>query len=425
MKKALIVMFLLISSVILLTACEKGGKEMTVESLERVEGAWQGAIEVPNSPLPIEIQFTKTDGTISIPVQGLDNYKLSSVKLKDDSILLEMNMQGQRITFDGKINDDTISGTFTQNGSAIPFALKKGALEVEEEIGEAVSVEVLNGTMKGLLVKPEGDGPFPVMIIIAGSGPTDHNGNSIAIPGKNNSLKMIAEGLAEQGIASIRYDKRGVGQNVLLAGKEEDVTFEHFIDDARAFVEFAKSDKQFSKVGIIGHSEGSLIGMVAAGKTNIDGFVSIAGAGRPIGEVLLEQLEAQLPEKLLTESKDILRKLAQGELVTNVSPELQSVFRPSVQPYMISWLAYNPAEEIQKLNSKVLIINGTNDIQVPVKDAEALYDAKVASTLLLIKNMNHILKEAPADVEGNLATYSDPNLPLAEGLLEGIVEFVK
>ncbi|WP_313891186.1 serine aminopeptidase domain-containing protein [Psychrobacillus sp.] len=398
---------------------------MTVESLERVEGAWQGAIEVPNSPLPIEIQFTKTDGTISIPVQGLDNYKLSSVKLKDDSILLEMNMQGQRITFDGKINDDTISGTFTQNGSAIPFALKKGALEVEEEIGEAVSVEVLNGTMKGLLVKPEGDGPFPVMIIIAGSGPTDHNGNSIAIPGKNNSLKMIAEGLAEQGIASIRYDKRGVGQNVLLAGKEEDVTFEHFIDDARAFVEFAKSDKQFSKVGIIGHSEGSLIGMVAAGKTNIDGFVSIAGAGRPIGEVLLEQLEAQLPEKLLTESKDILRKLAQGELVTNVSPELQSVFRPSVQPYMISWLAYNPAEEIQKLNSKVLIINGTNDIQVPVKDAEALYDAKVASTLLLIKNMNHILKEAPADVEGNLATYSDPNLPLAEGLLEGIVEFVK
>ncbi|QUG39939.1 alpha/beta hydrolase [Psychrobacillus sp. INOP01] len=396
-----------------------------MSSLENIEGVWEGSINIPEQPLPIIVEFEKDKGTISIPVQGLSDYPLTGVKLEESDVFFNMNIQGQKLTFVGKVEQEKIMGTFTQQGQNFPFELVKGSKEVEVDKGSLVEVKVKDGTMSGQLEIPQGEGPFPLLVIIAGSGPTDRNGNSIALPGKNNSLKMLAEDLAGNGVATIRYDKRGVGKNTSLAGKEEDLRFDQYIDDAAAWVQFAKNDKRFSKVGIIGHSEGSLIGMVASQKVDTDVFISIAGAGRPIDQVLLEQLQAQLPANLMEESTDILEKLKQGEQVKTVSQELQSVFRSSVQPYMISWLKYDPAEQLQKLNGPVLIVNGNLDIQVPVKDAELLHQTKKDSEILIVDKMNHILKEAPADREGNVATYSNPNLPLANGLVDGIVDFLQ
>lgn len=395
--------------------------------MEKIEGKWDGAIQVPNMPLSIMIQFSKDGGTISIPLQGLNEYPLKTVKLTGSDLFFDMNIQGMTITFEGKVNKDKISGTFVQQGQSFPFELAKGNKEHSEaiEAGDPVQVKLKDGTMHGLLQLPEGMGPFPVMIIIAGSGPTDRNGNSSLLPGKNNSLKMLAENLATQGIASIRYDKRAIGQNKSLAGKEEDIRFDNFIGDAAAWVQFAKEDQRFSKVGITGHSEGSLIGMVAANQAQANSFISIAGAGRTIDEVLLEQLETQLSPKLNAEAKDILEKLKQGKQVPTVSAELQSIFRPSVQPYMISWLRYNPQEELAKLTCPVLILNGDRDLQVSIKDAEELHQAKKDSQILIVKNMNHVLKEAPEDREGNIAAYSNPDLSLAKGLIDGIASFLK
>ena len=410
---------------LLLTACSKE-KEGALEmgSLKNIEGVWEGSINIPDQPLPIIIEFEAEKGIISIPVQGLNDYPLTNVKLNESNVLFNMNIQGQKLTFDGKVEQEKITGTFTQQGQAFPFELVKGSKEEELEKDRLVKVKVKDGTISSQLEIPQGDGPFPLMVIIAGSGPTDRNGNSIGLPGKNNSLKMLAEDLAAKGVATIRYDKRGVGNNTGLAGKEEDLRFDHYIEDAATLVQFAKDDDRFSKVGIIGHSEGSLIGMVASQKANADIFISIAGAGRPIDQVLLEQLQAQLPPNLLEESIDILETLKKGEQVKTVSPELQSLFRSSVQPYIISWLLYDPLEQLQKLNGPVLLVNGNLDIQVSVKDAELLHQAKKDSDLLIVDKMNHILKEAPADREGNFATYSDPNLPLAKGLIDGIVEFL-
>ncbi|WP_318614719.1 alpha/beta hydrolase family protein [Sporosarcina sp. YIM B06819] len=431
MKKFGITFCLLISILLLIAGCSKKKEAMPetnaeeVSSLEEIEGVWNGSIQVPNQPLPIILTFEKTSGTISIPAQGLNDYALTSTTLNDTDIFLEMNIQGQRITFDGKVAQDSITGTFTQQGQSFPFELTKGSPEEVVETGDVVQVDVENGTMDGLLEMPQGEGPFPLMVIIAGSGPTDHDGNSQLLPGKNNSLKMIAEGLAAEGVASIRYDKRGIGKNMGLAGKEQDLRFNHYIDDAAAWVQFAKTDARFSKVGIIGHSEGSLIGMVAAEQAIADAFISIAGAGRPIDQVLMEQLDEQLPANLLEESNTILNALKQGEQVQTISPELQSLFRPSVQPYMISWLHYDPAEQLKKLQVPVLLVNGNRDIQVPVKDAELLHDAKKDAELLIVDKMNHILKESPEDREGNIATYGNPDLPLAHGLMDGIVGFLK
>ncbi|GGA35176.1 hypothetical protein GCM10011384_26230 [Psychrobacillus lasiicapitis] len=396
-----------------------------MSSLESIEGVWEGSIQIPDQPLPIIVEFEADKGMISIPVQGLNDYPLTNVTLNKSDLLFDMNIQGQKLTFDGKVEQEKITGIFTQQGQTFPFELREGSKEEEVEEDRLVKVKVEGGTMSGQLEVPKGEGPFSLMVIIAGSGPTDRNGNSIALPGKNNSLKMLAEDLAKEGVATIRYDKRGVGKNTSLAGKEEDLRFDQYIDDAAAWVRFAKEDARFSHVGIIGHSEGSLIGMVASQKADADAFISIAGAGRPIDKVLLEQLQAQLPANLLKESNDILEKLKQGEQVKTVSPELQSVFRPSVQPYMISWLQYDPAVQLQKLNKPILIVNGSTDIQVPVKDAELLHEAKKDSDLLIVDKMNHVLKEAPADREGNTAIYSNPDLPLAKGLIDGIVHFLQ
>lgn len=427
MRKSRYWLCALLGIILLAAGCSGSGEEgnSTGEgSLEAIEGIWQGAIQVPGQPLPITVSFTEEGGTISIPAQGVENYPLTSVELDGSALFFDMNIQNQRLTFEGEVEEETITGTFIQQGQSAPFELTAGTADKEAEDGEPIQTNVEGGVLNGLLVMPEGEGPFPVMVLIAGSGPTDKNGNSLAVPGKNNSLKMLAENLAAEGIATIRYDKRGVGDNVELGGDEADLRFDDYIQDASAWIRFAKNDERFSETGVIGHSEGSLVGMAAANEEGVDSFVSLAGVGKPIDELLHTQLEAQLPENLMTEAREILEKLKQGEQTEGVSQELQNVFRPSVQPYLISWMTYDPQEELAALEAPVLIVNGTHDLQVPVSNAELLHEAKEEAGLLIIENMNHVLKEVPEEEEKNIAAYSDPDLPLADGLIEGITAFV-
>ncbi len=424
MKKSfLFVVSIMLFGIFLLAGCsnkERGKEE--VNALKEIEGNWEGSIQVPNQPLAISVLFAEEKGTIDIPIQGISDYPLNNISFEKPSIKFEMNIQGQKITFEGTHENKKITGTFAQQGQSFPFELFEGdTKEISKQ--NIVEIMVSGGKMKGQLEIPEGEGPFPLMIIIAGSGPTDKDGNSIVMGGKNNSLKMVAESLADNGIASIRYDKRGVAMNAVLGGKEEDLRFNNFVEDAESWVEYAKGDKRFSTVGIIGHSEGSLVGIAAA--DSVDIFISLAGAGRPIDEVLVEQLQAQLPATLLEESLLILQQLKQGKQVEELSPELHNLFRPSVQPYMISWLTYHPANMLKELDIPVLVVNGDRDIQVPTKDANLLHEAKPDSKLLIIPGMNHVLKEAPEDREGNIATYTKPDLPLARGLMEEIVEFIQ
>ncbi len=185
-----------------------------------------------------------------------------------------------------------------------------------------------------------------------------------------------------------------------------------------------KRDERFTETIVTGHSEGALVGLLAAKDSAADALISIAGAGRPIDQVLSEQLEA-LPKELVEESEQILAQLRQGTTVSEMNEQLMSIFNPESQPFLISWMQYDPAAEISQLALPTMIINGTNDIQVSVADAELLSEAKPDAKLLLVDEMNHVLKEAPADREENLKTYADPSLPLADGLIEEIIAFLK
>lgn len=301
-------------------------------------------------------------------------------------------------------------------------------------IAEPVTLETPNGTLYGTLERPQSRSAVPVVLIIAGSGPTDRDGNSPLLKGPNNSLKLLAAGLAAQGIASVRYDKRGIGETgkaMQLAAekaktplREEDLSFETLIDDAVRWGKQLHADRRFLSLTVIGHSEGSLIGMVAAQKIGAHAFVSIAGAGRPLQEIILDQVRSQLTPDLLKTTEHILEQLAAGKTVESVPAELSMLFRPSVQPYLISWLRYDPSKEISKLRMPVLIVQGTTDIQVRPADAKRLADGNPGAQLLLIDGMNHVLKKVPNEQDKQVSSYSDPTLPVAFDLIAAIGRFV-
>lgn len=288
---------------------------------------------------------------------------------------------------------------------------------------EEVTLKSKPGDLFGTLLIPE-DYEDVVVLIIPGSGPTDRDGNSAIIDGKNNSLKYLAENMAVAGISSLRIDKRGVGKSASASISEKDLRFDNYIDDVIDWGYQILNDVRFKRIIIAGHSEGSLVGMVAAKELDASGYISLAGAGFSIDEIILKQLSTQ-SEEMHTEAVEIFSKLKKGELVDKVSNDLASIFRPSIQPYFISWIKHNPAEEIAKLSIPILIINGTTDIQIGPENAESLHRANTSSELIIIEEMNHVFKKAPMDMEENMKTYSDPSLPNVSELSESIVKFIK
>lgn len=278
----------------------------------------------------------------------------------------------------------------------------------------------------GVIMFPEGkQKKLPVVLIIQGSGPTDKDGNSAALTGKNNSLKLMAEVLAANGIASLRFDKRGLSLSKESAVPEDELTFDDLVSDANAWLNFLVKDKRFKEIGIAGHSQGSLIGMRLAQNKSVSAFASIAGPSLSIDETILAQIKANPfnPSNIVQEAKDIFAKLRQGEMVDKVPPYLMSVFRPSIQPFMMSWMKYDPLVEIEKLDIPILVVAGSTDLQVTVEDAQRLQIANPKAQLKVIDGMNHVLKNSSAQTNENVAAYSNPDLPLNAEFEESINSF--
>lgn len=286
---------------------------------------------------------------------------------------------------------------------------------------EEVELSTETGVLKGTLMVPDGEGQFPIVLIIAGSGPTDRNGNNPMMT--NNSLLLLGEGLMEAGIASLRFDKRGIAASATAMSKEEDLRFETYVDDVVGWAEKLRKDPRFNELIILGHSEGSLLGMIASYRVSADKFISLAGVGRPAADVLRDQLSAQ-PPAITAMTDPILDTLETGQTVEGVNPMLNALFRPSVQPYLISWFKYDPKEEIAKLSCPVLIVQGNTDLQVKVEDANLLASGNPKGVKVILEGMNHVLKNAPPDRMANAQTYNDPDLPLQDGLMERLIDFI-
>ncbi len=284
-----------------------------------------------------------------------------------------------------------------------------------------VSLKVDTITLHGTLTIPDKGTNVPVALIIAGSGPTDRNGNNTQMT--NNCLKMLADSLASHGIASLRYDKRIFSVMNDPNFHEDSVKFDDFVTDAVAWLRYLKKNYKFTRYVVIGHSQGSLVAILAAQREPVDAVISIAGAGTPIGQVLKKQFATQ-PAFVKEKAIPIIDSLSRGYKVSNVPMILLSVFRPSVQPFLISWMRYDPAREIAKLNVPILIIQGNHDVQVDTTQAMILHKAAPKSKLVIISGMSHIMKNAPLERRANIKTYFDPDLPLNQELVKEIVSFI-
>ena len=284
---------------------------------------------------------------------------------------------------------------------------------------QSTDIEI-NKWVEGTLLMPNSNSKPDLAIIIAGSGPTDRNGNQNTL--KNNSLKKLAIALAESQIASFRYDKRTVKQ-IQMGKLEKKISFDHFVDDAKACIDHFKDNPNFSKIYIIGHSQGSLVGILAA-EDNAEGFISLAGAGQNIGDVLIEQVDKTAP--YFTEATTtVVTKLKDGKTTNDYPKELSNMFNEELQKFMISWMQYNPTEEIKSLNMPVLIINGTKDLQVSVDEAKLLATANSKAKLKIIENMNHVLFEIEGSDLENSKSYNEAFRPISPELIKSIVTFIE
>lgn len=281
---------------------------------------------------------------------------------------------------------------------------------------EERSVPVKGGNLKGSLMSPQNKtAQTPIALIIAGSGATDRNCNN-GTTLNTNAYRMLAETLAESGIASFRFDKRMIGKSTGFDPDESKLKFDDYVQDAVQLVTYLKS-QGYTKVFVIGHSEGALIATLAAQRTKVNALVSLCGGGENIALTLKRQMNSP-------EANMIIDKLKNGELTNDIPQSLQITFRASVQPYLISWMKYEPAVELGKLSVPVLIVGGTTDLQVPPADAEMLKKAAPRAELAVIAGMNHILKDAPADPTANMVTYTQPELPLNMELTTRVVRFL-
>jgi pimeloyl-ACP methyl ester carboxylesterase len=322
---------------------------------------------------------------------------------------------------------------------ALAFVVSAPGAEVAPAprlLGEFVELKTDSGTLYGTLDLPAKPGPWPVVIIHAGSGATDRDGNGplVRLGGKEppvrlidtDCLKQVGRALAAEGFAVLRFDKRGIAASAKALGKEEDIRIDTYAADVVAWAELLRKDPRFTKLGYIGHSEGALIGLLAAKDAKFDALVSLCGTGRPLQEVLREQLKKNLSAELYKQSDAIIAELEAGRTVKDVPKELNALFRPSVQPYLISVFKPDPAKLAAAVTVPLLIVSGSTDIQVTAADAKRLGASNPKAKVVTIEEMNHVLRS----VKGTgrllqLPSYSDPSLPLHPGLMPALNEFLK
>ena len=256
-------------------------------------------------------------------------------------------------------------------------------------------------------------------IIINDYGPTDRNGNQNLL--KNNALKKLSENLTQNHIATFRYDKRIVKQ-IQKGNVDKNIMFDDFITDAVSVVTYFKAQNTYSKIYIIGHGQGSLVGMIASNK-GVDGFISLAGSGKSIDKVIIDQIQ-RMDSALVEDTKKAFKSLKNGKTTTNYPIALGSIFDADVQPFMINWMQYNPEEIIHTLDMPILIINGTKDLQVSIDEAKLLKEASKNSEIKIIENMNHILFIIEGNDLENSKSYNESFRKISDELVSTIINFI-
>ncbi|MGM0438480.1 MAG: alpha/beta hydrolase family protein [Bacillota bacterium] len=411
------------------------GLSVAVENSD-MTGQWEGDIDLSGQLLNIVVKITESDGdlsgTLDIPQQGAFGIPIKKIEINEEKIIMTVPQLPGNATFNGEIEKDKIDGEFQQSGYNFPFKLNKVSekeaiinKEIKYNVGEYEIIEselkipVQGGKISGTLAKPEDIAKdVPLVILVAGSGPTDRNGNNPLLGRNINTLKEIAHYLSSNGIMTYRYDKRGIGESSELT-KEENPSFLDYRDDLITIIEYLDNYPQVKKdnVYVLGHSEGSMLTIMAAEKgADLDGLILVSGSGHTHGETLKTQITAiaeqyekagmeDVKKEMLTALDDLYKAVRTDSNFDineyNIPDKMKDTYLSIAnQPKFVKdWLDVDPVALLKEVNKPVCIIQGTNDGRVGVKDAEMLASAVPNQKLELhiLQGVNHYLKEAETD----------------------------
>jgi pimeloyl-ACP methyl ester carboxylesterase len=406
---------------------EAGGKSLTravppgVLALEN--GHWQAyalaAEQYPDArePTPVKVLVpgagVTIDGTLRVTRQP-DQHRLVELTLSGLVITVELGADGAVI----RASVPAQSVEVRPEGVALPKPVARKPPEDVTE--EPVEVDRKRGKLRGVVWRPAKVQRPPLVIFIAGSGPTDRDGNGMS--GLNTDCyRLLAAALAKAQVASLRFDKRGVGASDPF--DEASLSLDEYAGDVAAFLSWARTSGRFGKVTVLGHSQGGLIALTLAQSQPPDALVLVSTAGRPLGEVVHEQLARQVQGHKLKQIDDLIAALRDGKPVTAWPPEDAVLFRPSLEKLWRSELPVDPQKVLARLTLPVTIVQGETDIQVGVADAKRLAAARKDAHLALLPRVNHVLKEEAVAALPQ-ASYVEPQRPLGPGVVEAVLQGV-
>jgi alpha-beta hydrolase superfamily lysophospholipase len=283
---------------------------------------------------------------------------------------------------------------------------------------EESSIKV--GAIDAVLTVPPGVERPPVALLIAGSGSTDHDGNGPQI--RPATLRKLSDQLVARNIATLRYDKRGAGGWKPEFGRPEDFRFKDYADDAVTLTNYLREGGKFSRVALVGHSEGGLVAILAAQRVGVDRLVLLVTSARRQGDLLKAQLEKKLAPDVFAPIAKAVDAIMAGQIVDPPPPGLS--IPPAMQPGIASAFVEDPIDPLKKIVTPTLIVGGGRDRQVARLDFMALSTASPAAKTLWLPDMNHVLNDVTNDAD-DLAAYTQSDRPLDADLIEAVAAFVQ
>lgn len=389
-------------------------------------GLWEGEFRTARGEVPARLEIFAEGALLDLPEQGAFGWPVGTLKAEGPDLYLAVELGMEPLELAGPREGEVVKGTLIQGGRSGRFELRRFRAG-PDRAGER-SFDTRRGVLPGTLLVPAGgSGPFTLAVLLPDSGTADRDGNNWQVPGRNDSLRMLAEALAEAGIASYRYDKRGAGKAYRLVEDEGSLVFEDHARDAAACIRSFEGDPRFDRILVFGLGDGALVGAAALREARADALAALGVSGRNLRDIILEA-SFRAPEEYRAEILRVLGELDAGRFVDSVSPFIENLFRRSFQPYLASWLRYDLGTELSRLSAAglpVLLLQGDLDLQVSMEEFDRLRMAVPDAEAVLLPETNHILKLVGNDVEENYASFSDPSFPLSPGVVPALVDFLE
>ncbi len=424
-----------------------------------LDGRWEGSVDLGAGPESIALRLFPPDaqageasgGLLDLPGRSLFGYPFDT--LQRDAGGLSFSLLGGA-PFEGRFE---LRGAPFAAGPGKAFELRglarvvgpdgrrvdaqgsfalaySGYASRGEALGRPYAIYTGRGRLPGSLLLPDSGGPKPPLVLMVSGAGADRDGDNYEVPGRSDALAQLAVELRRLGVATLRYDRRGTGEAYRLGAREEALRFDDHIADLRSAIVALSADSRFSSIILLGYGEGALVAAAAiepdeaAGTAarfrRVEGLIALCASGR--SEIdLVEEALSSTPGELEAEAQAILSALEEGRIYPSPSPYFADFFRPSIQPYLISQFRYDPGASLAIAQVPVLVVAGGSDLQVEVDETEILLEAKLDAAYRIVPGMSHALKGVGSDEEANYASFTDPGLPLAEGLAELVAAFAK